>query len=79
MIEVALHSMAVVGVAAWALICWVLRDGLGPDSLRSTGAVAFSRFVDQFWIAPVVGLALVAAALLLRRRRIEHGRSWHAV
>jgi len=38
--------------AAW---CWLMRDGLGPKSVTSTGFVALSRFSKEFY--PVLFLS----------------------
>jgi protein-S-isoprenylcysteine O-methyltransferase Ste14 len=32
----------------WAGIDWLFRDGMGPDSMSSSGLAAWSRFWSQF-------------------------------
>ena len=61
----------------WILIApivWVLRDGLGPDSVRSSGIHAISRFLTTFYWGPVA-LALLAATIFLRPRRPRSERA----
>lgn len=36
------------------IMCWVLRDGLGPDSVRSRGLVAIQRFILGCWPAMLI-------------------------
>jgi hypothetical protein len=54
----------------WALglgpLCWILRDGLGPNSVDSHGTDAVARFCLTFYWGPTL-LALVALRLLLGR------------
>ena len=54
----------------WVLIvgpfCWILRDGLGPDSVESQGMLAVSRWLGTFFWGPVFG-GLVAFRLLFQR------------
>jgi hypothetical protein len=48
-------------------LCWLLRDGLGPDSLDSTGWRTVARFLTTFYWGPVA-LALLAIGVLARKR-----------
>ncbi len=61
---------------AWAGFWnWLLRDGLGPDSVTSTGLEALRRFgSDMLFPGGVCGLIIAAAIVLyfLRHRR-AHG------
>lgn len=46
-----------------APFAWILRDGLGPDSVPSTGWAAFGRWFSTFGTGYVlVGLLLAAIA-----------------
>jgi hypothetical protein len=54
-------------LAAWVIglgpICWILRDGLGPNSVDSGGAMAVARFLMTLWWGPVLaGLVLLRLA-----------------
>ncbi len=52
------------------LIAWVVRDGLGPDSVESHGWEALTRFCWTFYWAPVfVALAATATLFALSFRR----------
>lgn len=54
-------------VTAFVLLpaAWLLRDGLGPDSVASSGFAAAGRWLMTFYSGPILA-ALVAAALTLR-------------
>ena len=61
--SIASRSMLMLGVMILIIDVYVsvlFRDGMGSDSVRSTGLTALSRFLEGFW-----ALALVASALLL--------------
>jgi hypothetical protein len=45
---------------------WILRDGLGPDSVTTTGITALSRTFMTFYAGPAT-LLFVSFDLLLRR------------
>jgi hypothetical protein len=50
-----------------ALISWTFRDGMGPDAITSHGSLAFSRFMEDFWIAlPITTFSLLLAAWMVR-------------
>ncbi len=57
-----LIGFAVVGVLPFA---WLLRDGLGPDSVSTTGLAAVSKAFMSFYIGPVI-LLLVLLDLAIR-------------
>jgi len=63
------------GALAWAGFWnWILRDGLGPGSVTSTGLEAFRRFgLDMLFPGSVCGLiiAVAIACFLLRHRRTD--------
>ena len=44
----------------------LLRDGLGPDSIRSTGYEALERVVIQSFPLVVVGVILIAIGIKLK-------------
>ena len=55
----------------FAVLCvfpfaWILRDGLGPDSVSTTGLTALSKAFMSFYIGPVI-VVLVALDLAIRR------------
>ena len=53
-----------------ALVCWLFRDGLGPDAVTSHGMEAVARFARDFPEFLLVSVALWAAGGLLLRRVI---------
>ena len=52
----------------YGALVWLLRDGLGPDSVESTGWQALLRFVQGFWVAALLALLLFIVAYALARR-----------
>lgn len=46
---------------------WILRDGLGPDSVSTTGLAALPRIFMTFHVGPAI-LLLVSLDLLIRSR-----------
>lgn len=60
-------------VVAIGPFCWIMRDGLGPDSVESHGAHAVVRFLGTFYWGPVllVLLALVTPSFWFARRFIS--------
>src|SRR5688572_12627167 len=44
---------------------WLLRDGMGPDSIESQGIEALTRFLDQFWIPAVLWALLIGIGLFI--------------
>jgi hypothetical protein len=56
-----LDGLLVTWVVGVGPLCWILRDGLGPNSVESHGGWAVARFLLTFWWGPVL-----AALLLLR-------------
>lgn len=60
------------GFAVIALVpfAWIMRDGLGPDAVESSGASALGRCFMTFWAGPiVVTLAVAAISLHLVARK----------
>ena len=66
-----LDSILLVWALAVGPLCWLLRDGLGPDSIDSHGTHAVARFLLTFYWGPTL-VVLVALRLILQRR--EAGR-----
>src|SRR5260221_1365241 len=69
------HFLTALGDAAlvfWILaagpLCWILRDGLGPNSVESAGSDALVRFLMTFWWAPILAILAVFRLMVLRRR-----------
>jgi hypothetical protein len=49
-----------------ALMCWTLKDGLGPDAIESTGLLAISRFwADMKWHMIIGSIPLLMALALI--------------
>ena len=50
-------------IGFWALaigpLCWILRDGLGPNAVDSHGLYAIARFLMTFYWGPVLLLLVV--------------------
>jgi len=61
----AIGGVIFVGLGAWT---WLLRDGLGPDSIESNGREAFLRFAEQFWPIAVFSLLLFTICYFLATR-----------
>ena len=60
-----------VWIAAIGPFCWLLRDGLGPDSVESHGAHAVARFLLTLYWGPVlVALAALTAPCLWLVRKV---------
>lgn len=51
-----------------AFVCWIFRDGLGPDSVESSGWLSLYRFMEEFWVILCVSIALCAGGGYLWRR-----------
>ena len=47
---------------------WIIRDGLGPDSISTSGIAAIDRTLSTFFIGPII-LLLTSAALILRSQQ----------
>jgi hypothetical protein len=68
--------LAFVGVCLFlygAFVCWIFRDGLGPDSVTSSGWLALSRFTGELWVFPCISIPLCAAGGYLWRRPSNNG------
>lgn len=49
---------------------WIMRDGLGPDSVTTTGLAALGRTLTSFYIGPVL-LLLILGDVWIRTRPVE--------
>src|SRR5262245_17900412 len=57
-------AIVYVGLVLWLMACpllWILRDGLGPDSVETTGWAALRKFSPVL----LIGLVLVVDLALL--------------
>lgn len=52
----------IIGILPFA---WILRDGLGPDSIQSSGPATFWKFLMTFYVGP--GILLFGSFDLLLR------------
>ena len=59
-------SLLLLALGAWT---WLLRDGLGPDSVESSGIEALRRFFSDFWPVALFCLALFVIALFIGRHQ----------
>jgi hypothetical protein len=50
---------------------WVLRDGLGPDAITSSGQLAYSRFINDFWPLPIIAAILSCVGWFLFRKSTD--------
>lgn len=53
-------------LGAWT---WRLRDGLGPDSIESSGFEALRRFFSDFWPVALACFLLFGVALFMSRHQ----------
>lgn len=64
-----IQTLLLAALTAWSLcgvVAWIVRDGMGPDSVESHGWEALTRFFWSFYWGPVL-LLLGAAAVLWSR------------
>jgi ABC-type lipoprotein release transport system permease subunit len=50
------------------VITWFFRDGMGPDSIESSGYEALRRFTLDFWPVAVFFVVLFTLAFVMIRR-----------
>ncbi|MFT7484664.1 MAG: hypothetical protein ACI9F9_000508 [Candidatus Paceibacteria bacterium] len=67
---IAVQLMWFIGGGAFV---WILRDGLGPEAVTTTGAAALVRMFETFYWGPVGVVLLVVDTIWWFRRR-RHGR-----
>lgn len=63
---VALEILIGFAVTCVLPFAWILRDGLGPSAVSTTGLAAASKTFLSFYIGPVI-LVLIALDLAIRR------------
>lgn len=63
----ALFEVLLLAWMALGLFAWILRDGLGPDSVESQGFEAIARMFWTFWWGPS-GLLLAGLWLPATKR-----------
>ena len=62
--------LALAALAWSAFLSWILRDGLGPDAVTSSGIDAWKRFAsDMLFPTSVCGVIIIAAVVLFCWRR----------
>jgi len=66
-IESVVDAMLVLAVIGLLPLAWLMRDGLGPDAVASSGLKAISRCFMTFYSGPIL-VAVVALAVFLRCR-----------
>jgi hypothetical protein len=62
-----LRAFSVVIVIFGSLVSWLLKDGLGPDSVSSVGFVSFMRYLQGLWPFGVAALIFFVVSFLVRR------------
>ena len=70
----ALLILGYLSLALWLMVCplmWMLRDGLGPNSVETNGWAVLRRFVPMLF----VGLALSGFVVLLRLCERKQGNT----
>ena len=60
-------ACAALSFLAISSFAWLLRDGLGPDSVESYGWAAFGRYLNGAGWSLLVPAALLLSGLLLYR------------
>ena len=69
-----LAAVSVLNLIQAFAICWTFRDGLGPDSIASTGSEAFRRALSEFWFPLLLIGGPVLFAVTVSRFR-SHGKT----
>ena len=65
----AIQPLLIAGLVVWGMcgpFAWILRDGLGPDSIESEGWNALTRSFWTFYWGPVLILLAAATAMWAR-------------
>jgi hypothetical protein len=68
---VAVDSFLLFAIVAVLPFAWMLRDGLGPDSVSTSGLAALSRTFMTLYVGPAI-LLLASFDLLIRSRSRRH-------
>jgi hypothetical protein len=59
--QVIVNGLLVFAVTVLVPFAWILRDGMGPDSVTSSGIEAISRCFMTFYSGPIlIGLTALA-------------------
>ena len=48
-----------------SMMSWLLRDGLGPDAIASSGTVAIHRFAAGGWFPMLIGIGGIGLTIIL--------------
>ena len=59
----------------WA---WLMRDGLGPDAVDSTGIVAVARTLSDIWVFALIAM-LTQLAICVRKSQEARRKSGNAL
>jgi hypothetical protein len=63
---VLVDSLLIFMITCVSPFAWILKDGIGPDSVTTTGLEALKEFLMTFYLGPIV-LLLGIFEFLLRR------------
>ena len=63
--------LVAVALVAAAGLSWLLKDGLGPDAVESTGATAVARFLEGFSLPLIIGLVEGVVIFNIGSRRLH--------
>jgi len=66
-LRVSVLLLCVLNLVQIGLWTWMLRDGLGPDSVPSEGVHALVLFLSDYWIPLGIGLMPVLLMRCLKR------------
>jgi hypothetical protein len=56
-------------LALWGIITWLFRDGLGPDSIETTGIDAVVAFMKFFWLPVLIWISVIWLCWRIRKKR----------
>ena len=63
LVQAVVNGLLMFAVIALVPFAWIMRDGLGPDSITSSGIRAISRCFMTFYSGPIL-IGLVALAIV---------------
>ncbi|WP_267105514.1 hypothetical protein [Xanthomonas sacchari] len=61
-------ALAFFALVPWMYVCWLFRDGLGQDSVVSSGLQAWGRFIDGFWIPFFIFVVVVIFSCFVTKK-----------
>jgi hypothetical protein len=64
-------ALSLLTLAFGAMFAGLLRDGLGPDSVGSSGGVAIVRFMEAFWLPGLIAVLFFCVGWYFHRRHRE--------